>query len=230
MNWRSFYTLKSAVFLTIIVFFSGLFVYAIIPFVLMYPVPVQLRPVVMYAYDAVVFIPYIISFFGSVLLITSFPEKPWYRKFIIPFSIVTALGILLYIVKIFLPGTPLEWPLVPVAGLLLILCNLSLAPAIALLLYPFVKDMKSSVTSDFQFLIFVSLISAGIAFFIFFYNILPLFDPEFVWSKFWDFNSTGIANMIYGVYLLFGLPVAGGLSFAVFDMYQKISVLPERSH
>lgn len=221
MDFKSLVSLRTAFFITPTVFFSGLLVLIIVFSVLWWPVPSDMRSPVINAYDMAYVIPYLISFCGSVILLRSFLEKPSFRNFIIPFFLVTASGILFYSVKFFLSGSSFEWPLIPIVTLSLTLSNLSLAPAITLLLYPLVKEMKPPGYVPFTLLVLLSLLAAGLAFLVFADDILPVLDPEFVWSKFWDFSPTGSVGMVYGFYLLFGWWFAGGLSLVIIDDYLK---------
>jgi len=227
MDLKSLVSLRTALFITPTVFFSGLLVLIIVCGVLSRPVPGDMRSPVMNAYDMAYIIPYLISFCGSAILLQSFQEKPSYRKFIIPFFLITASGILFYSVKFFLSGSSCEWPLVPIVTLSATVSNLLLAPAITLLLYPLVKEMKTPGYIPFTLLVLLSLLATGLAFLVFADDILPVLDPEFVWSKFWDFSPTGSAGMYYGFYLLFGWWFAGGLSLVTIDDYLKNTALSE---
>jgi len=176
------------------------------------------------------FFLYLISFYGSVKLLYSFPEKPDYRNYIIPFSLVTAFGLFFCAINFISAGTSYEWPLVPLTSLLLTLSNLLLTPAITLLLTPFVKEVTSSPNVYYGCLAVLSSISAGIAIFIIIGDIFPLLDPEFVWSKFWDFGSSASITPtgLSGLYIWVGMPLAGFFSLHCFDDYLKSSAALER--
>jgi hypothetical protein len=221
MNFNSVFTTRRAFYILPVVFFWMLFTFAIeFGFTTLFP----------RAYDQVLremeygfFFFYLISFTGSALLLYSFREKQLYRNFIIPFSGVTAFGILFFIIKFLYFGTPGQWPLIPITEMLLNLSNLLLAPAIALLLFPFIKERESPPPFFWKSLLGFSLLATCVALLIII-DFMPLFDPEFVWSEFWDFSITNMwVSVFYVLYIIFGMPLVGLLSVFIIDSYLKTS-------
>ena len=212
MNYIKNLTAKDTFFLIPVVFFAGFLAVGILVFTY------QNRDL-KNLYVAGYLLPYIVSLLGSVKLTNSLSDKQPYRNFIIPFIIVTTMGTVVCILKLISSLTPFEWPLSLIADLLLTLSNILLVPAMTLLLYPFVKEREMPLYFSFWLLLF-SLISAGVAFGIFFEDLLPLFDPEFVWSRFWDFSiSNLIVGMLSGLYTIFGMPLVGLLSLSIIKHY-----------
>ena len=172
--------------------------------------------------DFGLFFFYLISFIGSIIFMYSFREQLSHLIFIIPFVILTASGILFSANNLLNYNTPDNWPLIPVTRMLFILSNLLLAPAIALLLFPFVREMETPPEFFFGCLVSFSLILAVVVFNIVTADIFPILDPEFVWSRFWDFSIGNLwSSTFYALYLIFGMPLTGLLSIFIIHDYLR---------
>jgi hypothetical protein len=224
MDLNSYITTRNAFFLTPVIFFWFVLICAVwicaqllLPYNFWYPASHAISV-------AGYIIPYFISFCGSIILLNSFFKNWCSRMYLVPFIILTATGILLCLFDLFFTGTSDEWPLVPVAGLLLKLNLLLLTPAITLLLAPFVDEMKKPDNIIFTCLQVFSCILLIPIIAILIDDISPLFVPGFVWTKFWDFNITAMwVEVSFGLYIVFGMIVVGLLSVSIIYKYIKFS-------
>jgi hypothetical protein len=91
----------------------------------------------------------------------------------------------------------------------------------------------------------ISLISAGIVFQILVSDIVPLFDPEFIWSGFWDFgsahfdttmvssgfwhfgNANPLTDILSSLYLVFGMLFIGLISISIIKKFLISNSLSE---
>jgi hypothetical protein len=245
MNFKSSITLKNALYITPIVFFSGFCIFILWFFLSIWPLAIRTKEF-HWIYNAVFLLFYLISFCGSLKLLHSFPEKPTFRKYFIPFCLVTASGILFSIIRFVSSVTVYEWPLAPIADLLLTITFLLLAPAITILMIPFILEMDSPPKISVGILAVISLISAGIVFQILVSDILPIFDPEFIWSGFWDFgsahfdttmvssgfwhfgNANPLTDILSSLYLVFGMLFIGLISISIIKKFLISNSLSER--
>ncbi|MFA5268417.1 MAG: hypothetical protein WC379_10635 [Methanoregula sp.] len=221
MNLRLYITTRNAFFIIPVVFFwiAWSFVLGLCVIFLPYDYKIRVLPV---ASVAGFLFPCLISFCGSAILLYSFFEKKLYGICIFPLTLISAFGTIFCLISIFLTGTLYEWPLVPVSGMLLKLCLLLSTPAITLLLLPFVHEMERPQNLSFTCLLILSFILAIPVIGIFMNDIFPLFDPELIWSKFWDFTFADMwIEILFELYILFIMPVTGLLSIVTISDYLK---------
>jgi hypothetical protein len=247
MNFNSVATTRNAWFAIPVIFFPGFGFFVLLLIMSITGIwPVQYQIMNFHVmYNAIFLLFCLVSFSGSIKLLDSYQEKPSYTVWIIPFCLVTACGLLFSGVRVVLSGTTWEWPLVPVTDLLLTMTLLALAPAMTLLLVPFLRQMQSPPKISFAVMTLLSLITSCILILILGSDILPLLDPEFIWSEFWDFgsphfttelvssgfwhfgNTNPLTSLLSSFYLVFGMPFAGLLLISIIKKIQLSTPSPD---
>jgi hypothetical protein len=90
-------------------------------------------------------IPFFISFCGSFcLLFYFFWKSPRFLIYIIPFCIVTAIGLMISATQFMHLNTAIQWPLHFTTDSLLYYISLLLTPTMTFLLLPFIRKIKKS--------------------------------------------------------------------------------------